>query len=260
MKKLRESEGDIGWAIRMPNKMYYGYTWTKDINDAAIFNTEQEARNEFRRINDGSKPFKLVKVDLSGWNGYEVLEEKPLKESKRVREGLFDDVEFGAELSTSPMEKYKDIISISVDEGILNRETPKQNIENTIYEVLRMFPEDNINGEILRDYVCKKVYERNPYEEEADYYLGNSKKVVRESVSKRLRKDVYDRLVDYLSEMGDSDYPFHKSIFKKAFDQWIDENADKFEKICQSGDAQDIADELYSIFDEEGINSKCFDF
>ena len=145
----------------------------------------------------------------------------------RVREGLFDDVKFGAELSTSPMEKYKDFISISVDEGILNRETPKQNIENTIYEVLRMFPEDDINGEILRDYVCKKVYER---------------------------------LVDYLSEMGDSDYPFHKSIFKKAFNQWIDENADKFEKICKSKDAQDIADELYSIFDEEGINSECFDF
>ena len=83
---------------------------------------------------------------------------------------------------------------------------------------------------------------------------------LKERVSKKLRKEVYDILVDYLSEMGDSDYPFHKSIFKKAFDQWIDENADKFEKICQSGDAQDIADELYSIFDEEDINSKCFDF
>ena len=84
-KRIKEDytpESDIGWAIKMPNKMYYGYTWTKDINNAAIFNTEQEARNEFRRINDGSRPFKLVKVDLGGWNGYEVLGEKPLKESK----------------------------------------------------------------------------------------------------------------------------------------------------------------------------------
>lgn len=86
-KKIKESfEDDIGWAIKMPNKMYYGYTWTKDINNAAIFGTEQEARNEFRRINDGSKPFKLVKVDLGGCNGYEVLEEKPLRESKNLEE------------------------------------------------------------------------------------------------------------------------------------------------------------------------------
>ena len=94
---------------------------------------------------------------------------------KRIKEGLFDNVEFGAELSTPPMEKYKDVVSMSIDEGILNRETPKETIENTIYEVLRMFPEDNINNEILRDYVCKKVYERNPYEEEADEYLKESK-------------------------------------------------------------------------------------
>lgn len=94
---------------------------------------------------------------------------------RKLKEGLFDDVEFEAELSTPTMEKYKDVISMSIDEGILNRETPKETIENTIYEVLRMFPEDNINKEILRDYVCKKVYERNPYEEEADEYLKESK-------------------------------------------------------------------------------------
>ena len=101
---------------------------------------------------------------------------------KKIKEGLFDNVEFGAELSTPSMEKYKDVISMSIDEGILNRETPKETIENTIYEVLRMFPEDNINGEILRDYVCKKVYERNPYEEEADEYLKESKKLTESKV------------------------------------------------------------------------------
>lgn len=100
----------------------------------------------------------------------------------------------------------------------------------------------------LKELYKDKTFKRNP------------KRVVKESVSKELRRDVYDRLVDYLEEMGDSDYPFHKSVFRKAFNQWITENADEFEKICQSEDVQDIADELYSIFEKEGINSKCFDF
>lgn len=106
----------------------------------------------------------------------------------------------------------------------------------------------NWDEEGTKDLYKDKTFKRNP------------KRVVKESVSKELRRDVYDRLVDYLEEMGDSDYPFHKSVFRKAFNQWITENADEFEKICQSEDVQDIADELYSIFEKEGINSKCFDF
>lgn len=107
---------------------------------------------------------------------------------KKIKEGLFDNVEFGTELSTPPMEKYKDVIVSSIDEGIANRETPKETIENTIYEVLRMYPEDNINGEILRDYVCKKVYERNPYEEEADEYLKESKNLKENYVTDEQRE------------------------------------------------------------------------
>lgn len=106
----------------------------------------------------------------------------------------------------------------------------------------------NWDEEGTKDLYKDKTFKRNP------------KRVVKESVSKELRRDVYDRLVDYLEEMGDSDYPFHKSVFRKAFNQWITENADEFEKICQSEDVQDIADELYSIFEKESINSKCFDF
>ncbi len=94
---------------------------------------------------------------------------------KRIKEGLFDNVESEAELSTPSMEKYKDVITSSIDEGIANRETPRETIENTIYEVQRFFPEDDIDGEALRKYVSKKVYERNPYEEEADEYLKESK-------------------------------------------------------------------------------------
>ena len=83
---------------------------------------------------------------------------------------------------------------------------------------------------------------------------------LREAKEKSLKAQVYDRLVDYLSEMGSPDYPFRKAKFRELFNNWINENKDKFEKICQFQNVQDIADDLYFIFNKEGINSKCFDF
>lgn len=100
--------------------------------------------------------------------------EKNIEEiNAKLKEDIIKDLNPNArKLVESSIDKYKDLICSSIQDGQTNKETPKENIENTIYEVKRQFPDDNIDDKELRDYVSKKVYEINPNEEEGDKYTN----------------------------------------------------------------------------------------